>query len=103
MFLSLCQRRKDFSLSGGRFLSFIGQLGMLLGRICTSHSTARGGLHLGTASKYEIGSPIPSAPATATYIDEDDLTPVDRGHDWFRDLHNEFIRVANAHKKQHGW
>jgi hypothetical protein len=37
------------------------------------------------------------------HVDEDNLKVVDQAHDWFRDLHNKFIRVACAHREQHGW
>jgi len=36
-------------------------------------------------------------------VDEDALEAVDRGHRWFRDLHNAFIRGAGAHRAQHHW
>jgi hypothetical protein len=37
------------------------------------------------------------------HVDEDALDMVDRGHTWFRDFHNEFVRVARAHREQHRW
>ena len=37
------------------------------------------------------------------HVDEDALETVDRGHTWCRDLHNEVVRVAEAHRKQYHW
>jgi len=37
------------------------------------------------------------------HIEGDDLDTVDAGHDWFRQLSNEFVRVAREHRAQHQW
>ena len=37
------------------------------------------------------------------HVDEDALDTVDQGHAWFRELNNEFVRVAHAHRGQHNW
>ena len=37
------------------------------------------------------------------HVDEDLLDTVDQGHAWFRELNNEFVRVAHAHRGQHNW
>lgn len=37
------------------------------------------------------------------HVDEDALDTVDRGHEWFRGLNNEFVRVAREHRQQHRW
>lgn len=36
-------------------------------------------------------------------ISGDDLDTVDRGHEWFRTLNNEFVRVAREHRQVHQW
>lgn len=36
-------------------------------------------------------------------VDEADLDTVDRGHEWFRALQNEFVAMARAHRAQHQW
>lgn len=36
-------------------------------------------------------------------VEGDDLDTVDRGHEWFRALNNEFVRVAREHRNHHGW
>ena len=33
----------------------------------------------------------------------EDLDTVDRGHDWFRGLNNEFVRAAREHREHHQW
>lgn len=37
------------------------------------------------------------------HVDEDALETVDQGHEWFRNLNNEFVRVASAHREDHNW
>ncbi len=36
-------------------------------------------------------------------VDEGDLETVDQGHTWFRELNNEFVRAARAHRGNHHW
>lgn len=36
-------------------------------------------------------------------VDEDAIDAVDRGHDWFRDLNNEFVRIARLHRASRAW
>ncbi|HVN83008.1 MAG TPA: hypothetical protein VMW38_28760, partial [Terriglobia bacterium] len=38
------------------------------------------------------------------HVDDDALETVDQGHAWFKDLHNEFVRVAHLHRnREHSW
>jgi uncharacterized protein (DUF1778 family) len=37
------------------------------------------------------------------HVDEVALDTVDKGQDWFRDLNNEFVRVARDHRDTHRW
>ena len=37
------------------------------------------------------------------HVDEEALETVDRGHAWFRELNNEFVRVAREHRGMHRW
>lgn len=37
------------------------------------------------------------------HVDGDALDTVNRGHDWFRGLNNEFVRVAREHRQTHPW
>lgn len=37
------------------------------------------------------------------FVNEDALETVDRGHEWFRELNNEFVRIARAHRDESGW
>lgn len=36
-------------------------------------------------------------------VEGDDISTVSRGHDWFRGLNNEFVRVARLHRESGGW
>jgi hypothetical protein len=36
-------------------------------------------------------------------VDEIAIETVDLGHTWFRELNNEFVRVARIHRENHGW
>jgi hypothetical protein len=37
------------------------------------------------------------------HVGEEELETVDRGHKWFRDLNNEFVKVASKHRDNHKW
>ena len=37
------------------------------------------------------------------HVDEEDIGLVDSGHTWFRDLQNDFVRIARHHRGQHPW
>ena len=37
------------------------------------------------------------------HVCEDALDLVDQGHKWFRELNNEFVRVAREHRGEHNW
>ena len=37
------------------------------------------------------------------HVDGDALDTVNQGHDWFRGLNNEFVRVAQEHRQTHPW
>jgi hypothetical protein len=37
------------------------------------------------------------------HVDGDALETVNRGHEWFRALNNEFVRVAREHRQVHNW
>jgi len=36
-------------------------------------------------------------------VDAGALNAVDQGHAWFRELNNEFVRIARVHRQQHHW
>ena len=36
-------------------------------------------------------------------VGDDDVDSVDQGHDWYRGLNQEFVRVAREHRAQHNW
>ena len=36
-------------------------------------------------------------------VDENALDTVDRAHEWFKGLNNEFVKVARLHRSQHNW
>lgn len=36
-------------------------------------------------------------------VNEDDLDKVDKGHEWFREVNNEFVRVVRKHRANHNW
>ena len=36
-------------------------------------------------------------------VEGDDINTVDRGHNWFRGLNNDFVRVARLHRESGGW
>jgi hypothetical protein len=37
------------------------------------------------------------------HVDDDALDTVERGHDWFRNLNAEFVRIARQHRNNHQW
>lgn len=36
-------------------------------------------------------------------VDDDDLDSVDQGHEWYRGLNQEFVRIAREHRGEHNW
>jgi hypothetical protein len=39
----------------------------------------------------------------ACHVEEGDLDAVDKGHAWFREVNNEFVRLARDHRLLHKW
>jgi hypothetical protein len=37
------------------------------------------------------------------HVDEEALNTVDSGHTWFRNLNNEFVKVARKHRENNSW
>jgi hypothetical protein len=37
------------------------------------------------------------------HVDGDSLDTVNQGHEWFRAVNNEFVRVAREHRQVHNW
>lgn len=37
------------------------------------------------------------------HVEGDELDTVDQGHEWFRALSNEFVRVTREHRERHRW
>jgi hypothetical protein len=37
------------------------------------------------------------------HVDGDSLAKVNRGHEWFKGLNNEFVRMARKHRESHPW
>lgn len=36
-------------------------------------------------------------------VGDEDLDSVDRGHEWYRGLNQEFVRAAREHRREHNW
>jgi hypothetical protein len=62
----------------------------------------QGWQHFGTAIEIRDRITHPKSFADC-HIEGDDVDTVDAGHDWFRQLSNEFVRVAREHRAQHPW